>query len=202
MGELQKGVVSKVSVECDCMPFRYSNTPNVIEITVDDVEFPTQWLYGDVTGNGTVTVSDVVAVKTVIGKKAYESEAALRADFDFDGTVTESDLNTLEYYINSNSGFSLEDFVFLNPTMIEMRNCKRITIDFGDAPVDVTFSVKSITNTRLWELRIDNIPLAEHIHGYESYTTRLSGKHEIMIVTANTNTTGVFEVTWDSAGQL
>ncbi len=83
-----------------------------------------------------------------------------------------------------------------------MRNCKRVTIDFGDAPVDVTFAVKSITNTRLWEVRVDNIPLGQHVSGKDSYTTRLSGKHEIMIVTANPNTTGTFEVKWDNAGRL
>jgi hypothetical protein len=86
--------------------------------------------------------------------------------------------------------------------MIEMRNCKRVTIDFGDAPVDVRFAVKEITNTRLWELRVDNIPVADHIHGYSIYTERLSGEHEIMIVTADTNTTGTFEVSWHSAGEL
>lgn len=202
VGELKKDVVSTVYVECDCEPFRYSNTPNLIEITVNDVEFPTDWLYGDVNGNGNVSSTDLTAVKAMAGKKSYESEAALRADFDFDGTVTESDANALEHYLNNGSKLSFKEYVSLNPSLLEMKNCKRKVIDFGKANVDVTFSVKSITNTKLWEVRVDNIPLSGHIHSYEKYTAQLSGKHEIMIVTANTNTTGVFEVMWDSAGQL
>ena len=202
VGELKKGAVSKVSVECDCQPFRYSNIPNIIEIAVDDIEFPTKWLYGDVNGNGSITSVDLTAVKAMAGKRSYESEAALRGDFDFDGVVTEAEANILEHYLESSQSFSFEDFVLLNPTIIDMRNCKRVNIDFGDAPVDVTFSVKSITGTRLWEVRVDNIPLGQHISGKESFTARLCDSHEIMIVTANTHTTGVFEVTWDSAGKL
>ncbi len=97
VGELKKSALSKVSVECDCQPFRYSNSTNVVEIIVDDVEFPTQWLYGDINGSGTITNVDLAAVKTMVGKKSYESETALRADFDFDGVVTDSEVNILEY---------------------------------------------------------------------------------------------------------
>lgn len=202
VGELQKGAVSVVAVECDCQPFRYSNSSNVVEIVVDDIEFPTDWLYGDVNGNGVIAPTDLTALKAMVGKKSYESESALRADFDFDGAVTEAEVNILTNYLAGSQDLSFADFVLLNPTVIEMKNCKRKVIDFGDAPVDVTFSVKSITNTRLWEVRIDNIPLSLHLSGAESHTTRLSGKHEIMIVTANTDTTGTFEVTWDNAGEL
>ncbi len=201
VGTLKKGVISAVTVECECEPYKYRNTANIIEITVDDVEFPTGWLYGDVTGNKIVNVNDLNEMSRLIGKRTYESERALRADFDFDGVVTETDRNALDSYISSGSQMTFEDYIITNmdSSLIEMKNCKRVTIDFGDAPVKVTFSVKEITNTRLWELRVDNIPEFT-FHGYEEYSTYLSGTHEIMIATANINTTGVFEVKWDSAG--
>lgn len=201
VGTLKKGVISAVTVECECEPYKYKNIGNLVEIKVDDVEFPTAWLYGDVTGNKVVNVNDLNEMNRLIGKRTYESARALRADFDFDGVVTETDRSALNSYINSGSQLTFEDYIItnMNSSLIEMKNCKRVPIDFGDAPVKVTFSVKEITHTRLWELRIDNIPEFT-LHGYETHSTYLSGKHEIMIATANINTTGTFNVTWNSAG--
>ncbi len=201
VGTLKKGVISAVTVECECEPYKYKNIGNLVEIAVDSVEFPTGWYYGDVTGNNVVNKNDLTEMGRLIGKRTYESQRALRADFDFDGIVTEADRNALDSYISSGSQLTFEDYIITNmdSSLIEMKNCKRVTIDFGDAPVKVTFSVKEITNTRLWELRIDNIPEFT-FHGYENHSTYLSGTHEIMIATANINTIGTFKVTWNSAG--
>lgn len=199
VGTLKKGVISTVTVECECEPYKYSNTENLVEIVVSDVEFPTEWIYGDVNGNGVVNSTDLSEMKRLIGKRTYESKSALRADFDFDGVVTEADRNALEVYISGGSQLSFKDYVISNSALLELKNCKRVTIDFGEAPVKVKFSVKEISNTRLWELRVDNIPEFT-LWGHEEYSTYLSGTHEIMIATANTNTTGVFEVTWNNAG--
>ena len=201
VGELKKGAVSTVSVVCDCQPYKYSNSSNSVTITVEGIEFPDSWLYGDVDGDGEVTADDVTAVSRLIGKKSFESDGALRADFDFDGVVTETEKTVLENYLEYGSGKTFREYVCTDPVSFSFKNCRRVTIDFGDAPVDVTFTRVRMSRTNLWSLRIDNIPEFS-LHGYKSHTARLCGKHEIMIVTSDANETGEFQVSWDNTGVL
>lgn len=202
VGKLKKNTISKVTVECECDPYKYSSTRNRIEIVVDDVEFLPDWVYGDINGDGVVNQKDLTAVTALLGRRSYESSAAMHADFDFDGIVSEDDMNALTSYLKTSQANSFKDYIIMSPALLTPKYCKRQVIDFGDIPVDVTFSAKEITGTKLWEVRIDNIPLAESIHGYKSYSERLFGVHEIMIVTANQNTTGTFEVKWNGGGVL
>ena len=199
VGELKKGPVSVVTVECDCEPFKYGNIRNTVQITVDDIEYPTDWLYGDIDGDAAITSFDLSELSALRGKQSYESLKALRADYDFDGVVSDAEYTALKNYCNYGTDWSFKDYIELNPSLLVLRNCKRKVIDFGTAPVDVTFSMKSINETRLWEMRIDNIT---HISlgANTSKTMKLFGKREIMITTANTATTGVFEVSWCNTG--
>lgn len=199
VGELKKGPVSVVTVECDCEPYKYSNVKNTVLITVDDVEYPTDWLYGDVDGDAAITSFDLSELSTLRGKQSYESDKALRADFDFNGVVSDAEYTALKNYCNNGTDWSFKEYIEINPTLLTLRNCKRKTIDFGPAPVDVTVTVKSITGTRLWDLRVDNIPCIA-LGAKTSETMKLFGRHEIMITTANTNTTGIFEVSWCNTG--
>jgi hypothetical protein len=48
-------------------------------------------------------------------------------------------------------------------------------------------------------MRVDNIPCIA-LGAKTSETMKLFGRHEIMITTANTNTTGIFEVSWCNTG--
>lgn len=201
VGELKKDVISKVLVVCDCNPYKYSTAQNSVLISVTGVEYPS-WTYGDVNADGMIDNRDLTAVKALFGKKSFESLSALRADFNFDGEVTEAEENILNSYLLSSKTTEFKNYVLSNSAFFEtLRNCKRQVINFGEAPVKVKFSRLGSDHTRLWDLRIDNISQFG-LHGYEDYSTILSGSHEVMITTANTNTTGEFSVVWSGAGAL
>lgn len=200
VGELSKSKLSSVTVTCDCNPFKYGITPNKLIISVTDVEYPTDYLYGDVNGDGVIDNRDLVAVTAMIGKKTFESDSALRADFNFDGVVSEADEDVLSAYLKTSQSSTFKNYTLSNAFFYEtLRNCKRKTIDFGPAPVKVKFKREGTDHTRLWDLRIDNISQFG-LHGEQEFSAILSGVHEIMITTANTNTTGDFSVTWDDVG--
>lgn len=201
VGELKKGPLSKVRVQCECSPFKYNITPNNLIISVTDVEYPTGWLYGDVNGDGVIDNRDLTAVKAMAGKKTFESDSALRADFNFDGVVSEADRDILQAYLLSSKTATFKNFSLSNAEFFDtLRNCKRQTIDFGYAPVKVKFTrLETTDHTRLWDLQIDNISQFG-LRGFEEFSVILSGIHEVMISTANTNTTGDFSVSWNSAG--
>lgn len=201
VGELKKGALSKVKVQCDCSPFKYGITPNNLIISVTDVEYPTSYLYGDVNGDGVIDNRDLVAVKAMIGKKTFESDSALRADFNFNGVVSEADRDVLDAYLKTSMSSTFKNYTLANAAFFDtLRNCKRQTIDFGSAPAKVKFTrLETTDHTRLWDLRIDNISQFG-LRGFKDFSVILSGVHEVMISTANTNTTGDFSVTWNSAG--
>ncbi len=201
VGELKKDVISSVSVVCDCNPFKYSTAQNSVVISVTGVEYPS-WTYGDVNGDGVIDSRDLTAVTALSGKKSFESLSALRADFNFDGEVSDAEKNILNWYLLYGSGTEFKNYALSNSAFFEtLRNCKRCVIDFGEAPVKVKFTRLGSDHTRLWDLRIDNISQFG-LHGYSEYSVILSGSHEVMITTANTNTTGEFSVTWDGVGVL
>lgn len=202
VGKLSKSVISKVNVECDCQPFKYGNTKNLVTINVVAPEFPDGWLYGDINGDSVIDRTDLSLMDSLIGKRSFESDAALYADFDFDGIVTRSEKDALENYLKFPGAYtSFKDHVTAEPVSLNFRNCRRKIIDFGSSPVNVDFTVISIDRTRLWELRIDNVPQFL-FSSRKSYSMTLSGSHEIMIVTGNAYTTGSFGVSWDNAGTL
>ena len=72
VGELKKDVISKVTLVCDCWPYKLSDNVNSITLTVSDYEIPTDYLYGDVNGDGRITVSDVAALSVSYGRYAFE----------------------------------------------------------------------------------------------------------------------------------
>lgn len=198
VGDLSKSTLSKVSVECKCKPFKYSNTVSTIVMNVSDIEYP-DWLYGDINGDGVINDSDKRALTSLVGKRTFESQVALRGDFDFDGTVGLDELDAMVKFLNAGGGdFKL--YVKYNTSLI-LRNCKRQTIDFGSSPTEVHFDVENIDRTRLWDLRIDNISQFD-LGSKKSYSVFLSGIHEVMITTANTNTTGVFNIYWYNAARF
>ncbi len=205
VGELEKKVISKVKITCDCVPFKYSIVPNIVSFPVTEPEYPTGWLYGDVNGDGVFDERDNVAVTVLEGKRTFESEAALRADFNFNGVVDSLDVYISNTYLTgcqnkaeiSFKDFSISKVEFFN----SLRNCKRITMDFGPVATPVKFKRVSSTGTFFWDLSIDNISQFG-LHGEQEFTVNLKGIHEVMISTANTDTTGVFSITWYCAGTL
>lgn len=201
VGNLAKASLSKVTVECECDPYKYSNSRNTITLNVDSVEFPENWLYGDVNGDGIIDQSDLELMDSLIGKRAFESDNALRADFDFDGKVSEIEKNVLDYYLKYGNGQTFQEYVTAEPVSFYFRNCRRKIIDFGGSPVKVNFDVESINGVKLWDLKIDNIPQFI-LTSRKSYSMILSGVHEIMITTAIDYTSGVFKISWDNQGSL
>ena len=200
VGNLAKASLSKVTVECECEPYKYSNTRKVITLNVDSVEFPENWLYGDVNGDGVIDQSDSEMIESLIGKRSFESDNALRADFDFDGKVTEDEKTVLDYYLKYGNGQTFQEYVTTEPASFYFRNCKRKIIDFGGSPVKVDFEVESINSSKLWDLKIDNISQFI-LTSRKSYSMILSGVHEIMI-TVPIYTSGVFKISWDNQGSL
>ena len=200
VGNLAKAALSKVTVECECEPYKYSNTRKVITLNVDSVEFPENWLYGDVNGDGVIDQSDSEMIESLIGKRSFESDNALRADFDFDGKVTEDEKTVLDYYLKYGDGQTFQEYVTAEPVSFYFRNCRRKIIDFGGSPVKVNFEVESINSSKLWDLKIDNIPQFI-LTSRKSYSMILSGVHEIMI-TVPIYTSGVFKISWDNQGSL
>ncbi|MGN0612442.1 MAG: dockerin type I domain-containing protein [Porcipelethomonas sp.] len=202
VGSLQKGAVSKVTVECDCEPFKYQNVIYMAIIEVTGTEFPTGWLYGDVDGDGIVSsTADKAAIEAVVTKRSFESAAALRADFDFDGVVSVSDLHAFNNYVLYGSGRTFLEYVTASPPSLEFRGCKRATFDFGASPVNVTFARDSMTGGSQWELRIDNVPQF-HMSAVAEHSVILSGIHEIMIVTPSAEVTGKFTAQWSNPGTI
>ncbi len=201
VGNLAKSALSKVTVECECDPYKYSNARNVITLNVDSVEFPSGWLYGDVNGDGIIDQSDSDMLESLIGKRAFESDSALRADFDFDGVVSENEKTVLDYYLKYGNGQTFQEYVTTDPVSFNFRNCRRKIIDFGSSPVNVNFEVESIDGAKLWDLKIDSIPQFI-LTSRKSYSMILSGVHEIMITTAIDYTSGIFKISWDNQGSL
>ena len=167
---------------------------------MDSVEFPEDWLYGDVNGDGVIDQSDSEMIESLIGKRSFESDNALRADFDFDGKVTEDEKTVLDYYLKYGDGQTFQEYVTAEPVSFYFRNCRRKIIDFGGSPVKVNFEVESINSSKLWDLKIDNIPQFI-LTSRKSYSMILSGVHEIMI-TVPIYTSGVFKISWDNQGSL
>ena len=202
VGSLQKGDVSKVTVECDCEPFKYQNVVLMADIDVTGTEFPTDWLYGDVDGDGVINSTyDKAAIEAVVTKRSFESAAALRADFDFDGVVSVSDLHAFNNYIAYGNGRTFLEYVTAEPPSLAFRGCRRVQLDFGASPVSVVFERKSMTGNREWELRIDNIPQF-HMSAIRRHSVILSGVHEIMVVTPNSGVTGTITVRWSNPGTI
>lgn len=202
VGTLSKSAVSKINIECDCQPYKYSNAKKTVTINVTDTEFPDGWVYGDVNGDGVVDQSDLDMMTSLIGRRSFESDAALRADFDFDGVVTANEKNVLENYLKfPGTHDSFKSYVLAPPVSFNFKNCRRKKIDFGSAPVNVTFTVENINSFRKWELRIDGIPQFD-FSIRTSYSMILRGVREVMIVTYSADTTGGFSVSWDNAGVL
>lgn len=202
VGNLSKSSLSKINVECDCQPYKYSNAKKTVTINVTDTEFPDGWVYGDVNGDGVVDQSDLDMMTALIGRRSFESDAAIRADFDFDGIVTANEKNVLENYLKfPGTHDSFKSYVLAPPISFDFKNCRRKKIDFGSAPVNVTFAVENIDNFRKWELRIDGIPQFD-FSVRTSYSMILRGVREVMIVTYGAETTGSFSVSWDNAGVL
>lgn len=202
VGGLSKSAVSKITVQCDCLPYKFGNAKKTVIMSVTGVEFPVDWEYGDVNGDGVVDQADLDMTESLIGKRSFESEAAMRADFDFDGVVTANEKNVLKSYLTyPGASKSFRDYVNLPPVSFDFKNCCRKKIDFGDAPVNAVFAVENENHYPRWSLRIDG---TEHCgFGWRtSYSTVLRGVREVMIITGDAESTGNFIVSWDNAGVL
>lgn len=204
VGKLEKGPVSSVTIECDCEPFKYTNVQQSVTFDVSSVEFPS-WVYGDINGDGTVSSLDKTALIKVLGKRSFESDTALRADFDFDGVVSDIERTVFNNYFDDNKGSSsFQDYVESGwaetlHSDFKLRNCKRRIVDFGAFPVNVNFIRTDAADTRFWDLRIDNISQFDMMRGLTSYSVFLHGIHEIMIVTPNTDTTVTVNAVWNKS---
>ncbi len=202
VGNLSRSSISKITVKCDCRPYKYSNAKKTATINVTGTEFPSEWVYGDINGDGVVDQSDLDMMTALIGKRSFESEAAMRADFDFDGVITANEKNVLENYIKFPGAYdSFQAYVNAPPVSFDFKNCSRKKIDFGSAPVNAVFAVENIDHYPKWSLRIDGITQFD-FSLRTSYSMILSGVREVMIVTAHAGSTGNFIVSWDNAGIL
>ena len=190
VGELKKEKLSRVKVECDCHPYKFSNTRVYETFDVTGVEYP--YGYGDINGDGYVDASDRSMLSTLRGKRTFESEEALRADLDMDGVVSTEDYNAMRDFVNDEGSGTRADFRYYieHYSELPLRNsCKR-EIDFGPYPTNVEVRKNNGSNITVWELRIDNV--TRYIGGEDSFSLSLSGVREVMILSVNTNRTGSF----------
>lgn len=206
VGELSKSKLPRVTVECECEPFKYSVVTSQVTFTVNSCNLDSLgWVYGDVNGDGEVTSLDKTSLIKNLNKRTFESAQALRADFDLDGKVSNIEREVFNDYFNDTKGYTFQAYVEAGWAEVRhsdfvLRNWTRQTVNFGTSPVDVTFSrTEAAGGIYFWDLRIDNISQFG-LRGLPSYTTQLKGVHDVMITTANTNETAVITAAWNNSG--
>lgn len=190
---LQKGKLSRVIVECDCLPFKFENTSTLLNLNIpmyQGGEYPLSSAfpdgYGDLNRDGIIDASDRSILSTLRGRSAFESEQCFYADLDMDGVVSAADYNYMSNYLTwaqqqggTSNSERLKHYMtnVVSPAPLK-RFCISRNYDFGNYPVPVTFR-NSSGNITVWELRIDNV---KQYSGSGEYTTRLSGTHDILLL--------------------
>ena len=200
VGELKKEKMSRVNVECDCLPYKYSSITVSETFNVNGVEFPEG--YGDINDDGVIDASDRSLLSALRGKRTFECEEAVRADLDFDGIVSTDDYNAMRDFVNAAGTGTVSEFKnFIgNDSGLALRNSRKKRIDFGPYPVQAEISIDSGSDITVWELRVDNI--TRYIGGKRSFSLPLSGVREVMILTVNTDRTGSFTLKYPDAASL
>ena len=200
VGELKQEKLSRVKVECDCQPFKYSNYLVSHTFSVTGTEFPEG--YGDINDDGVIDVTDRTLLSALRGKRTFESQEAFRADLDFDGIVSTDDYNAMRDFVSTIGMGDSSAFQYFmeNDSGLLLRNSCSCEIDFGPYPVQVNIRVNEGSDITVWELRVDNV--TRYIGGETSFSLPLSGSHNIMFLTVNTNRTGSFTMEYANTASL